>query len=93
MPIPLNIAVINGSPEDVNLGIVHEANRVGRGKASAQDVITITAEYPNGSTITVTAGKMTDGMPGSSISSSGRQKTKTYKFVFQNIIKTSAAVA
>jgi hypothetical protein len=93
MPIVMKLAVINGSTDDVNLGIVHEANRVGRGKASAQDVITITAIYPNGATITLSVGKMTDGMPGSSVASNGRQKTKTYSFVFQNIVKTSAKVA
>lgn len=93
MPLMVNVAVINGSTADVNLSIVHEANRVGRGKVSAQDVINITAVYPNGATISLTNGKMTDGMPGSSVSSNGRQKTKIYKFVFQNITKTSPAVA
>lgn len=93
MPLTCNLAVINGTVDDVNLGIVHEANRVGKGKVSAQDVISVTAVYPNGATITLSNGKMTDGMPGSSVSSNGRQKTKTYKFVFQNITKTSPAVA
>lgn len=83
-PIKVTFAVIPGSDDDVNLAILYEANRVGRGKTSARDVITATAVYPSGATISLTVGKITDGMPGSSVASAGRLKTKTYMFAFEN---------
>lgn len=92
-PIDITIAVINGSDDDINLGIVFEANRVGSGKSSARDMIKVTAVYPSGATITLSKGKMTTGMPGSSVASAGRQKTKSYQFTFQNITRTGAVVA
>src|ERR1700753_3783497 len=45
-PINITVGVIPNSDDDKNLGILLEANRVGRGKISAQDVVTITAIYP-----------------------------------------------
>jgi hypothetical protein len=84
MPIDIKIAVIEGSQDDINLGVLLEANRVGRGKSSAQDVVSISAVYPSGNTLTLSPGTITDGMTGSSVSSSGRLKTKTYGFTFEN---------
>lgn len=83
-PLKATLAIIPGSDDDVNLAILYEANRVGRGKTSARDVITMTAVYPSGATISLTSGKITDGMPGSSVASAGRLKTKTYMFAFEN---------
>jgi hypothetical protein len=84
------VAVINGSADDINLGIIFEANRTGRGKVSAQDIITMTVIFPSGATITWTGGKIVSGMPGSSVASAGRLKTKSYGFDFENIIQTAA---
>jgi hypothetical protein len=84
------IAVINGSDDDINLGIIFEANRTGRGKVSAHDTITLTVVFPSGATITWTGGVIVAGMPGSSVASAGRLKTKTYSFDFENIIQTAA---
>jgi hypothetical protein len=88
MPIVIKIAVINGSDDDQNLAVLFEANRVGQGKTSAYDLINFTGVYPQGNTVSLSNGKITDGMPGSSVASNGRQKTKTYSFVFQNITVT-----
>ena len=44
--IPLVINVIPGSEDDLNLAILLEANRVGRGKFSARDVINVVGTYP-----------------------------------------------
>ncbi len=84
IPLPAVISVIPGSDDDVNLAILAEANRVGQGKQSAYDEITMTLVYPDGRTIILSGGKMTDAMFGNSVSSSGRQKSKTYTFTFQN---------
>jgi hypothetical protein len=89
-PILIDISVIPNSPDDINLAILMEANRVGANKQSAQDVISMTGAYPDGSTVTVNSGKMLEGMPASAVSSSGKLKTKVYKFAFQNKTGVSA---
>ena len=86
IPINVNVSVIPGSFTDINLAILLEANRVGRGKIGARDVITFTWAYPAGNFITILNGAITDGPPASSVASSGRFKSKTYSFSFENRI-------
>lgn len=85
-PIKVTLSVIPGSFSDINLAILMEANRVGRGKIGARDIITMTGIYPSGSFITLTNGIITDGIPGNAVSSAGRLKSKTYNFSFENKI-------
>lgn len=84
-PLKVTLNVIPGSDDDVNLGILLEANRVGRGKTSARDEVTLTAIYADGKTKTLTGGKIISGRPGQSVASSGRTKTKPYAFDFENL--------
>lgn len=83
-PIKLTLNVIPQSFSDLNLAILLEANRTGRGKTGARDIITLTAIYPNGSPIILTNGFITDGIPGSPVASAGRLKSKSYQFAFEN---------
>lgn len=83
-PIEITLSVIPESDDDINLKILAEVNRVGRGKPSVQDEITIVVIYPNGRILSLLRGKLTDMMPGSSIASSGRLKSKEYVFAFEN---------
>lgn len=85
-PIKISLSVIPNTPADISLGILFEANRVGRGKQGANDIITVNGVYPSGRFITLTNGIITDGMPGDSVSSAGRLKSKTYNFSFENKI-------
>lgn len=87
-PIMPTINVIPGSEADSNLAILFEANRASRGKVIARDIITIVATYPDGSTVTVSNGKMTNGFPGKSVANGGRIKSKAYTFAFQDIAVT-----
>lgn len=87
-PLPVTLSVIPGSDDDKNLAILFEANRVGRGKSSARDVITLVGIYPDGSTTTLTPGTITDGMPGNSVASAGRLKTKAYSFAMEGVANT-----
>jgi hypothetical protein len=87
-PIDITIAVINGSADDVNLATLLEANRTGRGKLGARDIITVTAVYADGRTITLSNGKIAGGMPGESMASAGRLKSKSYDFFFENMVRT-----
>lgn len=82
--LPMVLNVIPGSPDDVNLQILADANRVGQGKNSSNDVITATVVYPDGSVKILNNGKITDGQFGKSVASSGRLKTKSYAFSFES---------
>lgn len=81
--IMASISVIPDSDDDVNLALLFEANRTGRGKKSAKDSITAIVMRPSGVPVTYTNGKMFTGAPSFSVSSAGRMKTKTYKFAFE----------
>lgn len=89
-PILPTVNVIPGSEADNNLQILFEANRAAKGKKVARDVIKIVATYPDGSTVTVSNGKLLTGNPGNSVASAGRQKSKAYAFAFQDISSTRA---
>jgi len=82
VPLPMMLNVIPGSADDVNLQILANANRVGQGKNSANDVISATIVYPDASVVNLTGGIITDASFGRGVASSGRQKTKAYSFLF-----------
>lgn len=84
VPLPMVLNVVPGSDDDLNLQILADANRVGQGKSSANDIINATVIYPDGSVIQLTGGKMTDAQFGKGISSAGRLKTKMYGFSFES---------
>ena len=84
-PIPVTLNVVPNSEDDKNLSVLFEANRVGKGKQGARDVIAITAVYPDGRTASFTQGVITDGQPANSAQSSGRMKSKAYSFAFENV--------
>lgn len=92
-PLTRTINLIPGSEDDNNLSIAFEANRVGKGKRSARDVVTIVANWPDGSTETLSNGKMTNGMSGKSLASAGRIKSRSYAFAFQDYAATRATQA
>lgn len=84
-PINVTINVIPGSDDDENLRVLMEANRPGKGKSIAYDVIDISVVYPvSGRSFVLKTGGMTDGSPANGVASAGRQKTKTYVFAFEN---------
>lgn len=87
-PIGVTLNVVPNSEDDKNLGVLFEANRVGKGKQGARDVISITAVYPDGKTASFTQGVITDGQPANSAQSSGRMKSKAYAFAFENVNRT-----
>lgn len=87
-PVPVTINVIATSDDDKNLAVLFEANRVGKGKQGARDVISLTVVYPDGRTTSFSQGVITDGMPSDSAASSGRLKTKAYVFAFENVTRT-----
>lgn len=89
-PLNLTMNVIPKSEDDRNLQVLLEANRVGRGKRSARDVITVTAVYPDATTATWSNGAITDGIVGQAIASAGRMKSKPYIFTFEGFATAGA---
>ncbi len=87
-PIKITISVIAQSDNDTALSILVAANRVGRGKISARDVITMVVSYPgtNRTPVTLINGIITSGIPLSPVSSDGRLKTRSYEFSFESYI-------
>lgn len=83
-PIPMVTALIPGSEDDRNMAVLFEANRTGKGKAGARDIITATIIYPDGNTLTLLQGVITDGPAGRGVGSGGRLKTSAYTFAFEN---------
>lgn len=84
--IDMTVSMIPGSFGDINLAILLEANRVGKGKTSARDVLQCVVNFPAGNFITLIDGAIISGPPASGISSAGRLKSKTYGFTFENRI-------
>lgn len=83
-PIEMNVSVVPNSDDDANLAILFEANRAGKNKRGAKDKITITGIYPDGKKVTLTNGVIISGAPANSGTSSGRMRSKTYGFRFEN---------
>lgn len=84
-PINTTLNIIPNTDDDRNLAILLNANRVSRGKNSSRDVVQLVGVYPDGRTVTLSNGKITDGAPGLSVASSGRLKTKAYQFSFEGL--------
>lgn len=87
-PILITLNVIPGSEADNNLSVIFEANRPGKNKRHAGDIITLVANYPDGASLMLSDGKMTNGVPGNSPASAGRIKSKAFSFAFQNLSRT-----
>jgi hypothetical protein len=91
-PILINLAVIPESNDDMNLSVLWNANRVGKSKQSALDMITLTGQYPSGAIVTLSTGKVLSGAGAPSINAAGRMKSKIFKFGFENITISRAGL-
>jgi hypothetical protein len=83
--IPVVLGIIPNSDDDELLAILLQANRAGKGKTVANDIITMTPIFPDGSFNIFSGGAITDGMSTNSVQSSQRMKSKTYTFKFENV--------
>lgn len=84
-PVPLTLNIVPESVDDQALQVLANNNRVAQGKISANDIITITAFYPDGRKVAWTGGKLTSAAFGNGISNNGRLKTKQYSFMFEKV--------
>lgn len=86
-PLRVTLSVVAYSDNDTNLAILFDANRIGTGKTTVNDIITMTATYPNSPdrpTVIYTEGIIMEGSPVGSVASTQRIKSKTYVFGFGN---------
>lgn len=83
-PIEVILNVIPNSDDDNNLEILLDTNRSAKNKLSVRDIITMIADYGDGTKKVLTNGRIVSGSLMSSVSSTGRLKTKGYRFVFEN---------
>jgi hypothetical protein len=90
-PIPVKIAVIPGSENDIALQYGFDANRAAKGKRVARDKLTFIGSYPDGGTVTLSGGKCMTYMPGRSATSAGRYKDSVYGMTFENIATTKGS--
>lgn len=88
-PIQVTLNVIPDSDDDINLSLLAEANRVGKGKRAVFDSITITKTIPGELPTILTDGKMISANPLTSVQQGGRKQTKPYTFVFENKVGIS----
>lgn len=88
--LELAFNVIPTSEDDVNLSALFEANRVGLGKSSARDTIGVVVTYPDSSRATFTNGTVLVGSLLPQLASSGRLKSRMYRFKFESMTKTGA---
>lgn len=86
VPLKIALSVIPASTDDFVLSTLLNANRVGRGKIGARDIIQLTVLYPAGNFVILNNGIITDGMPLNAVASAGRLKSKTYNFTFEGRI-------
>jgi hypothetical protein len=85
VPIGLTINIIPNSEDDINLNLLFDSNRVGRGKRPVDDTIDATLIYPDGTAKNFQSGSPTDYMPTNAIASSARFKSKPYVFAFESM--------
>ena len=90
MMVDCSISVIPQSQDDLNLQALVDANRVAKGKSSARDIIGIVWTYPNGTTVTLSSGKLVSGPVVPSGTSGGRMKSKTYLFRFEQVSRQAS---
>ncbi len=81
------ISVIPMSDDDRNLEILLNANRVGKNKSGARDIIDAVINYPDQSKGTCSNGAIIDGSLLPSIASNGKTKSRQYRFRFESTVK------
>lgn len=86
-PIRVTISVIPDGEDDINLALLAEANRTGKGKRAVLDKITMTKTVPGAPgdvPVILTNGKLVQAAPTSSVQQGGRKASKNYVFIFEN---------
>ena len=89
----LTLALIPNTPDHAFMQQLVEQNTAEKGKRAANDRITLVRVLPSGAVLTARNGKLVEGPPAVSMSSSGRLNTVSYRFMFGSMSETPAVVA
>lgn len=81
-PIKVNISVIPGSDDDINLKILLQSRKGSLSLIPLPDSTTMVVTYPNGGRVVLSDGSIVKGPVMDSVQNSGRKKGNTYTFVF-----------
>lgn len=84
VPCEVDINVIPGTDDCKNLENLFKLNMVQKNKLASKDVITLTIQHPNGKIDILTNGYIIGGKPVQDYTASGRAKTRTFRFMFEN---------
>ena len=85
-PIALTVNLLPNTSSHQVMNVIFEANRPEKGKRPARDKITLTRIAPDGSTLVLSGGVIISGTPATSMASSGRLKTASYKMKFAKMV-------
>lgn len=88
--IEIIVSVLPNSDEEANLAALVEANRVAKKKPGARDVIGLVLAYPNGDTAICSTGVVVTGPVVQAVASTGRMKTRQFKFRFEQVTRQKA---
>ena len=84
VPCEVDINVIPGTDDCKNLENLFKLNMVQKNKVASKDVITLMIQHPNGKIDILTNGYIIGGKPVQDYTASGRAKTRTFRFMFEN---------
>lgn len=87
--IDVTLNVIPDSDSEVNLTALVDANRAAKGKGSAKDSVSLVFTWPDGRIVTCEPGIVVVGDIAPSMANSGRMKTRSYQFKFEQIAQTN----
>ena len=83
-PIQMTINVLAGTEDDKNLESLFQGNMSRR--TTLMDTVTIVASYPDGTKKTAMNGICTAYSPGKSTQANGSLKSRSYKFMFSEVV-------
>lgn len=81
-PIKVNVSVISGTRDDINLKVLLQARKGGVSLLPLPDITSIVITYPDGGRVVFSAGSMVSGPFADSLAAIGRRKSNTYTFIF-----------
>lgn len=83
-PLEIELNLIPGTDECRHMETLFNLNRTEKNKVSTKDVITMFIEHPDGKIDMLTTGYIVGGKPLQDYSSTGRAKSRMFRFMFEN---------
>jgi hypothetical protein len=81
-PIMVNVSVIPGSDDDMNLRMLLQAKKGSRSLFPVDDITSMIVTYPGNGRVVFTEGTILKGPMADSVVQTGRKKGNTYTFAF-----------